>query len=245
LTARGASLLIVKTGCTLDPLRASGDFESWICAGMGVDPDTVAVADVFDGATLPDPTAPTGIVVTGSPAMVTDREPWSERTGDWLRAAITAGTPTLGICYGHQLIAQALGGRVASNPNGRQIGSVPFERTPGTGDDRLLGDTAALDDAFPIHVSHLESVVELPRGARLLGATPLDPNAAFSHGSAWGVQFHPEFDSDITRTYLRQRRQVLADEGIDADPRIAAVCECPAGPAILKRFASLCGDQTR
>lgn len=232
-------LLIVKAGRTVEPLREAGDFEAWICDGMGVGSGRAAVCDVFDGAELPDPHAPSGIVVTGSAAMVSDREPWSERSAAWLRRAIEAGVPTLGICYGHQLIAHAFGGRVEPNPRGRQIGTVTFRPAPEARDDALLGAFAA---PFEVHVTHVESVVALPDGVRSLGSTPGDPNAAFSIGSAHCVQFHPEFDAAILCAYLRERRDALAAEGIDVDERIAAVRECPAGPAILRRFARLCGS---
>ena len=116
-------VLIVKTGETLPAIRERrGDFEDWIAAGMGLAREAVDVVEVHREHPLPDAAEPSGIVVTGSPALVTDREPWSERTAAWLRQVVEAGTPLLGICYGHQLLAHALGGRVEQSPRGREIG---------------------------------------------------------------------------------------------------------------------------
>jgi GMP synthase (glutamine-hydrolysing) len=233
-----SAVLIVKTGETLPHIReARGDFERWIAEGMGLAVGEVGVAAVYRGAVLPDPSAPAGVVVTGSSALVTDREPWSERTGEWLRGVVEAGTPLLGICYGHQLLAEALGGVVAHNPRGREIGTVRLELSARAAEDPLLGPLAA---GTPVHATHVQSVIALPPRACHLASSDLDPNQAFSVGGrAWGVQFHPEFDADVIRGYLEGRRDQVLAEGMDPDVLIERVCDAPAGPELLRRFASL------
>ena len=232
--------VVVKTGSTLPAIRARwGDFESWIARGMGLAADDVEVIDAAEGAPLPPPDALPGIVVTGSSAMVSSREPWSERAGTWLADAVRAGTPVLGICYGHQLLAHALGGRVGRNPRGREIGTIELRLAPDARRDALLG---ALPARTRAHTTHVESVLELPPGARWLAESDADPNQAFAVGArAWGVQFHPEFDADVMRGYLDGRRDALRAEGLDPDRLLADVAETPESASLLRRFAALLG----
>lgn len=230
--------LVVKTGRTLAAIRARrGDFEDWIAEGLGLDRGDVDVAEVDRGAALPEPDAPLAVVVTGSSALVTDRDEWSERAAAWLADAVAAGTPVLGICYGHQLLAHGLGGVVADNARGREIGTVALSLGLEAYSDPLLG---VLRDSELVHTTHVQSVVRLPEGARHLAWSPGDPNQAFAFGArAWGVQFHPEFDADVIRGYLEGRRARIEAEGIPVEALLGAVREAPAGPRLLRRFAEL------
>lgn len=227
--------VIVKTGDTLPELRKQrGDFEAWIAAGMGLELEELLVCDVARGAVLPDPRVPLGIVVTGSSAMVTEHETWSERSAAWLADACRHGTPMLGICYGHQLLAYALGGRVDQNPRGRQIGTVPVTLRGDAKNDPLLG---SLPPEALFHATHVQSVLELPPGARWLASSAGDPHHAFALGTAaWGVQFHPEFDAEIIENYLETRRAIIEREGIDVDAKLALVRQAPEGARLLRRF---------
>lgn len=232
-------ICIVKAGESLAEIVARrGDFEVWIADGLGVPLAELDVVDVFRGQELPAADAPAAVVVTGSPSMVSEREGWSEAAGRWLADAYRAGTPLLGLCYGHQLIAQALGGRVGPNPRGRQIGTVAVELVAGSRDDPLL---RVLPPHPVVHATHVESVLEPPPGAQVLGSTALDPFHVLRFGRrAWGVQFHPEFDADIMRGYLEGRRAILEAEGFDVPAVVAAVGSSP-GVALLARF----GDWVR
>ena len=73
---------------------------------------------------LPDLTDALSVIVTGSPASVTEGLPWMERAAECLRRLVLAEVPVLGICFGHQLLGHALGGRVSANPRGREMGTV-------------------------------------------------------------------------------------------------------------------------
>jgi GMP synthase (glutamine-hydrolysing) len=234
-------MLIVKTGTARTALGGvETDFEHWIARGLG---RRVQVCSVHEGEELPAPYEVGGVVVTGSSAMVSHREAWAERTAGWLRDAVEAGVPVLGICFGHQLLAHALGGRVGPNPRGREIGTVGVTLADGAADDPLLGGLPA---HFEVHATHMESVLELPPGAELLASTRLDPHHAFRVPGrpAWGLQFHPEFSAAVTRGYVEAKRQDMQAEGLDPDRLLAGVRETPWGEAILARFAELAGDVT-
>jgi GMP synthase (glutamine-hydrolysing) len=236
----GERAVVVKAGTTLAALRARrGDYEDWIAAGLGLARGRVRVVAVHEGEALPAPDAAAAVVVTGSAAMVSEREPWSEKTAAWLRDAAHAGTPLLGICYGHQLLAHALGGRVGANPRGREMGTVEVALRAEARSDPLLGP---LDSPLRVQVTHLESVLELPAGARVLASNAADPHQAFAWGErVWGVQFHPEFDAEVMRAYLEERRSLLRAEGIDPGPLERGVSESPHGGRLLRRFARLFG----
>lgn len=147
--------LIVETGQPVASMRRHGGFPHWIRTAAGLGRDETVVLDVESGATLPSRDGFAGAIVTGSGAMVTERRDWSERSADWLREAAHAGLPLLGICYGHQLLAHALGGEVGDNPNGRVMGTVDVELLPAAGDDSLF---AGLPSPIRAQATHLQSV---------------------------------------------------------------------------------------
>ncbi len=223
-----AKLMIIKTGATLPSLKARrGDFEDWILAGMEIGPGQVDVLDIAAGQPLPKPASAVGIVITGSHDMVTDHRDWSERAAGWLSEAVSSGVPTLGICYGHQLLAYALGGKVDYNPRGREMGTAEVTLLEPAFDDALL---SGLPSPFKAHLCHAQSVLELPPGAVPLASSSWDRNQAFrADDCAWGVQFHPEFDADIMRAYAAAEASGETIEIIDA----------PLRTHVLKKFAAL------
>lgn len=229
-------LLILKTGQTLAPLRAQGeDFEDWIRRDLGC--SDVTVIDVAVGERLPPLASWRGIVVTGSPAMVTERAPWSECSADYLREAVERAVPVLGICYGHQLLAHALGGTVDYHPKGREIGTVDVWQTGVASDDPLF---ARLPVTFPAHATHSQSVMTLPAGAVLLASNAHDAHHAFRVGeNAWGVQFHPEFDARVMAAYILERQDDLRAEGLNVEAILGQVRNTPEATGILRDFARL------
>jgi GMP synthase (glutamine-hydrolysing) len=246
-------IYIVKLGETLPELLTSrGDFETWILAGLEAPAgdDTV----VKCGHSFPAPEQVGGVVLTGSHDDV--RKPkgknkeWTERTAEWLPEIVRREIPLLGICYGHQLLAQAMGGQVAdvsAHARGAEADGYPPKSEFGTVEVSLTKDAASdplfrvLSNPTRFHVTHSQTVLQLPPGARLLASSERDPHQAFAVGTrAWGVQFHPEFDVEITKTYIddASKKNGLAEQ--DDPKELKASCvKTPDAPKLLRRFAEI------
>jgi len=236
-----ARVVILKTGTTYPPLReAFGDFDSWFLARLSPELD-LHVVDVTVDELPGKPADWDGIVVTGSPAMVSNREPWSEQTGQWLAEAVTEEVPVLGVCYGHQLLAHALGGEAGYHPDGRETGTHTVELLEAALDDPLF---KGFPRQFPAQLTHRQSVLRLPENAVLLARNEFEPHQAFRVGRcAWGVQFHPEFSAEVMHAYLKVQAPDLTREGLDAGALLANVKDAPDASSLLARFSRLVLDR--
>lgn len=226
-------LSVLVTGEPVEPVqRTRGSFVDLIASALGDTwPAGLEVLDARRGE-LPAPDGTAALVITGSAESVASRAPWILRAEARLRDLVAAGVPTLGICFGHQMLAQALGGRVEQNPYGREMGTVELELLA---EDPLLARTPGRVSA---NMSHRDAATRLPADARVLARTERDPHAAVRFGPrVWGVQFHPEFDAGVMRGYIDARRTELQSEGIDPDALPAE--DAPEAAALLRRFAEL------
>jgi GMP synthase (glutamine-hydrolysing) len=229
-------VLIIRTGRAPDPIRARhGDFPHWFRVGAQLPPERIRIVDVAAGEALPSPTEVAGALITGSAAMVTERAAWSERTAGWIRHAMDAELPLFGVCYGHQLMAHALGGRVDYLPGGREIGTMPIQVAAEARHDPVA---AALPASFRAHTTHEQSVLEIPKGAKVLAGSARDPHHLLRYGAnAVSVQFHPEFNADVMRAYIRRKRADMHREGFDPHQAYRQVAPTPIARRLLRHFA--------
>jgi len=232
-------LIVLRAGDAAAPVAARrGEFFSWIKREVGdAWLDEWVEHDIRTEAPLPSAHDADGFVITGSSSSVTERAPWMLRAEELVRSIAVAGKPLFGICFGHQMVGQALGGRVAKNPRGREIGTVDVRVVDHAPRDPIFDGIGA---TFRANHTHVDSVVELPPGARLLAETDLEPNAAFSIGEAVKcVQFHPEIDGDAMRGYVEARAHLIDGEGGDSRAVLERVTDAPDGASTLRSFVRL------
>ncbi|SNZ12155.1 GMP synthase (glutamine-hydrolysing) [Natronoarchaeum philippinense] len=162
-----------------------------------------------------------GVVVTGSRSSVYWDEQWIEPTKAWVREAAEAGIPCLGVCWGHQLLAEALGGEVAAMGE-YEIGYREISH----GGDSVLFD--GIDERFTAFTTHSDEVAAVPPGADVLAENDYSIHA-FRKDRAFGVQFHPEYDPETARDVTLGKD--LPDERIQrvldgiTEENYAAACE--------------------
>jgi len=228
-------LLIVKTGDAFpEVIEQYGDFEALFRQALA---EAGFVAEVFDARhePLPDLAEIDGLIVTGSHAMVSDAEPWSEALKPWLVAARERNLAMLGVCYGHQLMAAAFGGESGYHPAGRESGTHGVSLTDSGREDPLLG---TLPRHFSAQLTHAQSVLKAPSGAVVLARNDHDAHQALRYGPRqWSVQFHPEFTPEVMRAYLARQVDKLRDQGQDAHALMRRVIDTPEARSLLVRFA--------
>ena len=154
-------------------------------------------------------------ILTGSSAGIYEADPWIGRLLEWLRAA-KGRTKLVGVCFGHQAMAQAFGGRVIKSPKGWAIGEQDY---------RVLSQEPWMDGAPALRLpgSHQDQVVERPPAAEVIAASDFCPMGALAWRDqpAISLQLHPEFEPAYARALIEARRgKVYADD--EADRAVAS-----------------------
>lgn len=192
----------------MEPLRvallnASYDDEA-TKRNFGRDVDTEVESFAANENELPAGDEHDAAIVSGSAASVYWDELWIESLIDWVNDALDREMPVLGVCFGHQLLAHALGGEVR-DVGEYELGYREIERV---GASVLL---SGLPETFLAFATHSDEVTELPPGARLIAANDHSVQG-FRRGHAFGVQFHPEYDRETAERVTRGKD--LPDERI-------------------------------
>lgn len=221
---------ILETGRLPDSLASHGRYSAMFERLLGPDFETV-LFEVHRGE-LPDrPEACAAYLVTGSSAGVYDDLPWIAPLIAFLRAA-KGKARIVGICFGHQVMAEAFGGRAVKSDKGLALGLHTY---------RVADRPGWMEDvgAFSVAVSHQDQVVAVPPGARIIASSDFTPIAALAYGDQPAISFqcHPEFDMDFSEALYRSRLGRISDAQLEAAvASLAAPNDCARVGGWIRQF---------
>lgn len=213
---------ILQTGRTPDnAIEAHGDYDEFFrrfLGGKGFEFETWAALDGVLPRSVDDAD---GWLITGSRFGAYEDHDWIPPLEDFLRAAYARAIPIVGICFGHQVLAQALGGKVEKFSGGWSAGVERY-------------DFDGFDDKISLIAWHQDQVTELPPEATVVGSSDFCPYAALAYGDrAWTVQPHPEFKPEFAYDLIEARRAILPDGVAD---RAEASLDQPTSSAAIADF---------
>ncbi len=191
--------------------------------------ETVAL---LDGGALPAPSGCEAILITGSPFGVYDDTPWMNPLRDFIRDAFVARRPMIGVCFGHQIIADAMGGDVRKSPKGWGVGRHTYD---------LLEHRSWMPDAgasVSLSVSHQDQVITPPPNAATLASSAHTAHAmlAYTDAPVISIQGHPEFsDTFVSALYSARRGKSLTEA--QADGAIASLAAPEDNARVATWFA--------
>jgi GMP synthase-like glutamine amidotransferase len=191
---------ILQTGSPPPPLQERfGSYSAMVQELLGPQHE-FATFEVRNGELPTGAASCDAYVITGSAAGVYDGDPWIGALKDFVRGA-SGQCAMVGICFGHQLMAEAFGGHVIKSPRGWGIGLHRYD---------VLDRAVWMDDARSIAVpaSHQDQIVQLPADARVLGGSEFTPYGIVEYPQrrAMSVQSHPEFTPDYAAALIELRR---------------------------------------
>ena len=232
---------------THSPTEGPGTLAEWLpAAGL-----ELVLVNPWDGEDLPaDLDGFDALVVMGGPQQAYDdgSAPWLPATKALLRTAVEGRVPTLGICLGGQLLAEATGGRVAKGADGVEAGARLVAKRDAAWDDELFDQVPFTPTVVQWHE---DAIVDLPPGAVLLASSSRYANQAFRVGErAWGLQFHIETPPEMVRHWGAEYGAAVVEAGLDpAALAERAVEELPEVEAcwrpVVERFAGLAQGRGR
>ncbi|MDO8902658.1 MAG: type 1 glutamine amidotransferase [Phenylobacterium sp.] len=207
---------ILKTGAPPAPLESQfGGYPDMFQRLLGQDAHDYVVFDAAAGVLPERAEACDAYLITGSSAGVYESEPWIAGLIGFLQAA-RGRAGLVGVCFGHQIMAQAFGGQVICSPKGWGIGLHTYD---------LLEPVSGLEPGGSLSApaSHQDQVVSPPPGARVLAASAFTPFGmlAYDDQPAISIQLHPEFEPAYARALIEARRGSRYDDA-QADQAVAS-----------------------
>jgi GMP synthase-like glutamine amidotransferase len=188
---------ILQTGRAADTLRDKhGDFPDMMQDMLSKGGFAFQTYPVLDGVFPQDVHACDGWLITGSRHSAYEDLPWIAELEKFLRGAYAAEVPIVGICFGHQVLAQALGGKVEKFPMGWGVGPTTYDFADGRQE--------------VMNAWHQDQIMVRPADATVVASNAFCANAALAYGTrAISFQAHPEFTRDFARDLLELRRDLL------------------------------------
>ncbi len=215
---------ILQTGHAPDGLIDEyGDYGDIFVKLLSGHDFTFQIFSVLDGEFPAGIDAADGWLITGSRHGAYDDLDWIPPLEDLLRAIFNAAKPIVGICFGHQILAQALGGKVAKYKDGWSVGATEYRMNAGL---------------VTLNAWHQDQVVERPKGARVIGASDFCENAMLAYGdTALTFQPHPEYDSGFIKGLANGRGRGIVPDKVLANALARLDTPTTRGPVIEQMAA--------
>lgn len=198
------TILIIKCGETNPELvEKAGDFEHWIINQSNLPSNVFKIINIAEGDLPKHPSEYMAAIISGSQANVNQRMDWIKQLKNWIITARYSNVPVLGICFGHQIIAEALGGSVKQIAKGPKIGIHTINLTREGKKNILFKQCGSSMESYKLNAFE---VVNLPLFAELLATGDDSSVEAFRIDKMYGIQFHAEFTPEIMRYYLNNSK---------------------------------------
>lgn len=196
---------ILITGHPPQELASNGTYDAYFQRLLGADTFEYEAWAVVDGQFPPGIDAADGWLITGSRHGAYEDHDWIPPLEDFIRDCYAARVPMIGVCFGHQVIAQAMGGKVEKFQGGWSVGRVEYQ----------------IDGApYAINAWHQDQVVQRPQNATVIGSTDFCENAALLYDDLfWTVQPHPEYGHDFMEGLITHRGKGLVPDAQLAEAR--------------------------